>query len=111
MRALLAALLLTGLATTYAQDVEWFEVGPHYLSEVYTTSDGCGQTLGLWDSGWESGFYVYLFSSFEHGFDVTILFDNTTGGAPVWGGYGGGEFVDPADGMKVLLTPSTSKLG
>ena len=43
MRALLTALLLTGLATTYAQTLDWWEVGPHEMSNTYWDDYGCWQ--------------------------------------------------------------------
>ncbi len=107
MRALLAVLLLTGLVTAYAQDVEWFRSGPHYLSEVFWFDDSCRQALNLDPGKGRVPLFSAGFSFVPGDFTVTVYIhlDKTTGGPPVWGGYGGGEFVDPADGMKVVLTP------
>jgi hypothetical protein len=101
MRALLAVLLLTGLATTYAQDVEWFEVGRHQMSNTYSIDGGCAQDAIL-NTGSENEFSL----SFNHGLqgrtdDVLIMVGNPN--EPVWEGYGSGEWIPAADGMKVML--------
>ena len=103
MRALLAVLLLTGLATAYAQDLEWFEVGPHLMSNTYSIDGGCAQDAVL-NVGSEDQFYL----SFNHGLygrtdDVLIIVGNPN--EPVWEGYGSGEWISAADGMMVNLIP------